>query len=643
MRSPTKLALSASLATLVATGHVQGWSATPGVLVVVNDASAASQQVADAYVRSRHIPADHVVRLNAPAAEVISRTAFELSIQGPIAAHLTRTGLQDQILYIVLTKGIPIRIRGTSGTDGTTASVDSELTLLYRRMVEAPPAAVIGFAGSPYYLRDERVPLHVRGTTESEEGEESTGAEFLSRPLLDTPLLPAVGRIENPHFLGAAPLSTAQPFTRERSQLYLVTRLDGFTVDDALGLVSRGRSTAATGAVLLDQRGGLGDRGGNGWLRSAADALAASGHAVVLESSAAPATSTSPVIGYYSFGSSDPVYRRRDPGLTFAPGAIGGMFVSTDGRTFVEPAAGWRPGEPGANADSLAGDLIRAGLTGLAANVSEPLLDATVRPQILFPAYLAGYNLAESFYLAMPFLSWQTIVLGDPLAAPFAKKPDGPHAAAATTMDPSTDLPQLFSSRRIAAAVQGGLRPDAVRLALKADVQFARGLRAEGEVLLKQAADLEPRLTIAQHQLAELAEDREQFEEAIARYRAVVALDNRNGVALNNLAYLLSVRSGRPAEALPFAQRAYRALPSNAVADTLGWIHHLLKDDAAARPYMEIVAESPATPQMQLRVATVFANLKDWARVRAALDAIDKLDPDARNRPEVIALREKLK
>ena len=635
------------LAIVVATGHVQGWSATRHVLVVINDASPASQQIGDAYVRSRNIPADHVVRLNAPATEVISRTAFELTIQGPIAVHLTRTGLQDQILYIVLTKGIPIRIRGTSGTDGTTASVDSELTLLYRRMIEAPAAAVIGLASSPYYLRDARVPLRVHGTIESsEDGEdkETASAEFLSRPMLDTPLLPAVGRVDNPHYLGAAPLSTATRFTREASQLYLVTRLDGFTVDDALGLITRGRARSVAGAVLLDQRAGLTDRGGNAWLRSAADTLSDAGHAVVLESSAAPAASTAPLIGYYSFGSSDPAHRRRLPGVTFAPGAIGGMFVSTDGRTFVEPAPDWQPGGSGPQTDSLAGDLIRAGLTGVAANVAEPYLDAAVRPQILFPAYLAGFNLAESFYLAMPFLSWQTIVLGDPLSAPFAKSAaPGSDAGAAPAMDPSTDLPRIFSARRVAAAARGGLRTDAVRLALKADVQFARGFVAEGETLLKEAVGLEPRLSIAQHQLAEMAESRGEYEEAIARYRSVVALDLRNGVALNNLAYLLAVQTNRPAEALPFAQRAYRVLPSNAVADTLGWIHHLLKDDAAARPYMEIVAESPATPQMQLRAATVFAKLHDWARVRAALDAIERMDPDARNRPEVKALREMLK
>ena len=44
-----------------------------------------------------------------------------------------------------------------------------------------------------------------------------------------------------------------------------------------------------------------------------------------------------------------------------------------------------------------------------------------VRPQILFPAYLRGFNLAEA-YTAMPYLSWQTIVIGDPLCTPVPRR-----------------------------------------------------------------------------------------------------------------------------------------------------------------------------------------------------------------------------
>ena len=161
------------------------------------------------------------------------------------------------------------------------------------------------------------------------------------------------------------------------------------------------------------------------------------------------------LLGYYSWGSNAEGNRRRAPDVTFYPGALAGMFVSTDGRTFKEPPASWQPGDSAPDArfagtsDSLAADLIRAGVTGVSANVDEPYLDASIRPDILFPAYAGGRNLAESFYAAMPYLSWQTLIVGDPLCAPFPRQP-----LTAEATDPpieaTTELPAEFSRRKLA-------------------------------------------------------------------------------------------------------------------------------------------------------------------------------------------------
>jgi hypothetical protein len=45
------------------------------------------------------------------------------------------------------------------------------------------------------------------------------------------------------------------------------------------------------------------------------------------------------------------------------------------------------------------------------------MLSGCARPDYLLPAYYQGRNLAESYYLALPFLSWQGVVLGDPLCS----------------------------------------------------------------------------------------------------------------------------------------------------------------------------------------------------------------------------------
>jgi uncharacterized protein (TIGR03790 family) len=99
-------------------------------------------------------------------------------------------------------------------------------------------------------------------------------------------------------------------------------------------------------------------------------------------------------------------------------------FVSTNARTLKPPPPHWNittysdrehwfAGSP----QTLSADYIHEGATGASGNVYEPYLSGCVRPEYVLPAYAHGRNLAESYYLGMPFLSWQGVVLGDPLCS----------------------------------------------------------------------------------------------------------------------------------------------------------------------------------------------------------------------------------
>ncbi len=148
--------------------------------------------------------------------------------------------------------------------------------------------------------------------------------------------------------------------------------------------------------------------------------------------------------------------------MDFVPGSIAATLASSDARTFLPPPESWVPAasnDPATffagSAEALIGDLIRDGVTGVAGQVGEPYLLGAVRPDILFPAYLAGFNLAEAFYLATPALSWQTVVVGDPLCRPFSGR-SLTSAELEEATDPQTGLPGLFAKRRLAQAVASG-------------------------------------------------------------------------------------------------------------------------------------------------------------------------------------------
>ncbi len=59
------------------------------------------------------------------------------------------------------------------------------------------------------------------------------------------------------------------------------------------------------------------------------------------------------------------------------------------------------------------------GVTATMGNVYEPYLQLTHRPDLLLHALARGWTLGEAAYYALPALSWQGVLIGDPLYRPF--------------------------------------------------------------------------------------------------------------------------------------------------------------------------------------------------------------------------------
>jgi uncharacterized protein (TIGR03790 family) len=572
------------------------------VAVIVNENSADSQRIAEHYARTRGLPESNVLRIQTSTDEAIERDAYVNTIEQPIGLAIRRAGLQDRLLYLVLTKGVPLRVNGTTGPNGTVASVDSELTLLYRRMV-----------GQPILLQ---------------------------------------GSIDNPYYLGEREIGEARPFSHREHDIYLVTRIDAFTVDQALALIDRAQAMAREGWIVLDERGTGGS--GDQWLERAAKRLADQGAQarVVLETTAKPARDEKAVLGYYSWGAADPANRVRSVGMGFLPGSIAASLASFDARTFRQPPDDWSPtASPdkatwfGGTGDGLLGDLIRDGVTGVSGQVGEAYLRGAVRPEILFPAYLAGFNLAEAFYLAVPTLSWQTIVIGDPLCGPFGRQPLRSETLEEPA-EPVTGLPGLFAKRRLAALRESNrdIADAAVPLFARFQAAFDRDDRAGAKNALKEAVSLAPQSLTLLITLAQLEEQVGEYDAAIARYRRVVAIDPANVVALNNLAFALAVRRSSAPEALVFARRAADLAPRSAgVLDTLGWVEHLAGNDGHAAIILDNAVKLDPT-QAQIRVHAAIVFMADGKSDRAATELKEalRLDPTSSVRDEVRQLRERI-
>jgi uncharacterized protein (TIGR03790 family) len=359
--------LKHKLAVLLAAAQILFGQKPDNVLVVINQQSPLSRSIGEYYAERRHVPLTNVCRLSVQPDEDIPREEYDDKIARPIAEFLRQHKLQEQILYIVTTSGVPLRVRGSAGNMiAEAAAVDSELTLLYSDMRGQPHALPAG--------------------------------------------------IHNP-FFG----KVYAAFRHPDFPIYLVTRLTGYEFAAVKGLIDRALLARNRGSFVIDLKK-LDDGPGNGWLRDAARALPKD--RVILDDTGQVLYQQHDVIGYASWGSNDPDRKQRHVDFQWLPGAVMTEYVSTNGRTFTRPPETWNIGSWGdaktwfvGSPQTLTADYVQEGATGASGHVFEPYLQFTPRPDILLPAYYHGRNLAESYYLAIPALSWMNIVVGDPLCS----------------------------------------------------------------------------------------------------------------------------------------------------------------------------------------------------------------------------------
>jgi uncharacterized protein (TIGR03790 family) len=351
------------LAALISCLHAQTGE---NVLVVVNRRDPVSAQVADYYRPRRLVPERNVCYIDTAADEEIVWRTYEREIEQPVAGCLKKAGLTEKVLYIVLTLGVPLKVDGMGGSLEVSehSSVDSELALLYSKL---------------------------------------KGVKFQR-----------AGVVPNP-FFG----KRDTPFRHPLFPIYLVTRLGANDFADVKGMIDRSLYARNRGRFIIDLDSNTTNEANN-WLRNAAMLLPAD--RVIVDETSKVLYDQRDVIGYASWGSNDGNRKRRWLGFLWLPGAIATEYVSTNARTLKRPPQFWnittfQDTEHwfGGSPQGLSADMIHEGATGVSGNVYEPFLGACARPDLVLPAYFEGRNLAESFYLGLPFLSWQGVVLGDPL------------------------------------------------------------------------------------------------------------------------------------------------------------------------------------------------------------------------------------
>ena len=353
-------------------------------LVLANRNVPASVALAEYYMDRRDIPDENLFLVSAPNSETVTWDQYIDSIHNPLKAEL-------------------LERRWLQGTPGDRR--DAEGRVLHSTSGHRIDYLVVCH-GVPLRIRhdDGRLPDTVR--------EQIPNALRTNRGSVDAELALLSHSVHHINSFVPNPLFEVRfPRPEQRAAVIRVARLDGPTLEDARNLVD--------GALQAEERGLRGrayiDLGGphplgDEWLAATLRRIEQLGFDLSVFGEDADLSATdrfdAPALyfGWYSQDVSGPFTL---DGFQFAPGAVALHIHSFSATTVRSADSRW------------VGPLVAGGVAATVGNVFEPYLELTHRPDLLLEGLSRGQTLGEAAYYSLPALSWQAVLVGDPLYRPF--------------------------------------------------------------------------------------------------------------------------------------------------------------------------------------------------------------------------------
>jgi uncharacterized protein (TIGR03790 family) len=334
------------------------------VLIVTNKDTPISSQVGRMYQKLREIPSANVLNLSLGTERQITPDQYWVKAAALIKNYLLAN---PEIRCVVTTSGVPYTVKSSDPKDPG-AAFDNELAAVLREK----PSDLIRAQSNPLFIGGANAPA-----------------------LTDPRKLQMVyvARLDGP-------------------DLKTITRM----VEDAIAVEKSGLE----GPVFGDAQGMdivTGSGPGDTSIREAIDRFSGAGFVSKLdmkpESWKQPkggvgdqAAGAAFYLGWYDYMNFQDIFGQQ--GL--ARGSIAWHIASGEAQDIWNPGGGWCI------------NLMRRGAAVTLGPVSEPYVTAFPHGDIFTELLLSGESVAESYWLALPQVSWQMVLLGDPLYRPFGIK-----------------------------------------------------------------------------------------------------------------------------------------------------------------------------------------------------------------------------
>jgi uncharacterized protein (TIGR03790 family) len=358
-------------------------SLASSTIVIYNKAALDSAELARFYAKQRGIASDHIVGLTCSTDEEISREEYDSNIAEPLreifksqkwwivreTAEQQSVVMTTAIRFVAVIKGVPLKIKPVSApypgdqpgggpvNDRNEASVDSELALLGLFSHQ-----ISGPLRNPYFQ------------------------SFKTIGEVDNPVQLLVCRLDAPNAETVRRMIVDSIATEKRG-LWGRAYVDG-------------AHETAPGYVLGDQ-----------WLGEIPVQLHKGGVPVVYDDTPALFPDGYPMTDcalYYGWRAEKIAGPFAQPDFRFSRGAVAVHIHSFSAATLRDPNANW------------VAPLLTHGAAASLGNVYEPYLQLTAHLNILNDRLLHGFTFAESAYSSIEYLSWMSVMVGDPLYRPYA-------------------------------------------------------------------------------------------------------------------------------------------------------------------------------------------------------------------------------
>ncbi len=381
------------------------------VLLIVNRNVAASQVLADKYLSARQIPAENILRVALTDKEDCSRSEYKKKIAAPVLKYLAKHP-DKNIRCLLLFYGIPLRVAAPELSNSEWREVED---IKYKRK------------NFDWRLENEKLSAEEKQQLQEQSKQLSSQIKKIrkteQRAAVDSELALVLNpsySLErwqpNPYFVGFARQKSQLPFNKD--QVLFVSRLDGPTpaivqrmIDDSLYAEKHGLQ----GEAWFDARWSLpGKKKLKGYALYDASIHKAAALTEKLSSlpvhldekerlfQAGEAPNTALYCGWYSLA-------KYVNAFDWQRGSIGYHIASSECTTLKKKGS-----------QVWCKRMLEEGVAATIGPVAEPYVQGFPLPEVFFSFLLDGYyTLAESYFLSLPYLSWQMVLIGDPLYRPF--------------------------------------------------------------------------------------------------------------------------------------------------------------------------------------------------------------------------------